>query len=1001
MKILAALLVAILLSSYLSYGLGQSYFGIKQAFAQTDGWHKYSSSAMGIEISYPGPWYVDTNFLNFVSDVTLFSDFESTDDIYDERVAITIERLPIGMTLDEYGGALKVSLDVPGEQFKVVEDISVRTIAGSPGRSMVYSGYSHDPSTDTKSKVVWTIAGGKAYVLFAHARSQQYSDYLETFDQIIESFSIVDANPVERAAKYTSHHDDNYEFTIEYDTRWELVTDKDSLPYTHSVVALYAPYHGMVFSGPYAYVSAIDPSTDTTLEEYTEYVLDEYKEILYSFKVLESKESTLSGEAAREITYTWSDEGTMYKTHEIWTIHGGLVYDISFESEEEILNYYEEDYERMVSTFKLTGTAAVSPYDLEFTTYENTDYGITIQYPSNWIKSQPKGLAVGFTSPAEGRSDEYYERLAIAAVESAEQLSLDDSFKQLLSSFTTTVSSFKQLEAESATLDGHHAKYVLGTGILEGGVKVKTYFVGTMVDNRFYFLAFIGEDKKYSQYAPILKRMIDSFEIDETSLSGFYLYEGEEVGIKAQYPAGWQVKEDFEGELPSISFTATEGYRYFGINYAPLVWNMSVDEFARVAPGEFSKAFDEFRVVDTTSTTMSGYPAKKIVFTALVKIPEQNVPAIQPVAYGNVADNVQIKGALVFTIQKGVVYSVVYTTFATEYFNFIDTANKMVDSVSIDPSTISQEVSGSQFRDSDTGIELRIPSGWMANRIAYSNATALALFPIQTNADPNSEKVSILLIIENISDSLKEESKDSEESDPQSMCDKPNASYVVWASPEVKMLRSEFRCEIYGENAHVKYYSTSTADKYVSVSLFTSGEGEYNDTAFLLDNMVGAMTLPNSIDISSDSYDELYGVKSYNQTVFALNATYNVHLSTSSGNITDFAFDEAQKRVAFKVHGDSGTSGYVIVSIESILQPPYVVTIDGVEIDGYQTYQDETTNESGIVIDYSHSTREIKITGTNVVPEFPIISSVIAMATLLAAVVAIMRENRTIGKVFR
>jgi|SRR5918911_2377521 hypothetical protein len=71
----------------------------------------------------------------------------------------------------------------------------------------------------------------------------------------------------------------------------------------------------------------------------------------------------------------------------------------------------------------------------------------------------------------------------------------------------------------------------------------------------------------------------------------------------------------------------------------------------------------------------------------------------------------------------------------------------------------------------------------------------------------------------------------------------------------------------------------------------------------------------------TNKYDYLIGAKSFNQTVSALNGTRTIFVNTMSSNLTDFRFDEDQKRISFKVSGEHGTEGETSVLVGNVLNP--------------------------------------------------------------------------------
>jgi hypothetical protein len=111
----------------------------------------------------------------------------------------------------------------------------------------------------------------------------------------------------------------------------------------------------------------------------------------------------------------------------------------------------------------------------------------------------------------------------------------------------------------------------------------------------------------------------------------------------------------------------------------------------------------------------------------------------------------------------------------------------------------------------------------------------------------------------------------------------------------------------------------------------------------------------------------------------------------SSSEIRAFSLDEPNKRLSFTVDGEDGTSGITIIPIATILGGPYIVTIDGEMTEDFELGTD-ASGEQTMTINYTHSTHEITITGTNVVPEFPI-SGIGAIAGVIG-LIAILGRTR-------
>jgi len=140
---------------------------------------------------------------------------------------------------------------------------------------------------------------------------------------------------------------------------------------------------------------------------------------------------------------------------------------------------------------------------------------------------------------------------------------------------------------------------------------------------------------------------------------------------------------------------------------------------------------------------------------------------------------------------------------------------------------------------------------------------------------------------------------------------------------------------------------------------------------------------------------------------FAVNAegrNFEVEIASNSSSVTAFVFEQAEKKVSFKVEGETGTRGVAQVTLpKELLAGQLVVSIDGrvvAENSNDVIITSDTATEMTLEINYPHSEHTIEITGTSVVPEFPI--SVIIMAAGIGSVVAtfaIASRSRIFNKV--
>jgi hypothetical protein len=110
---------------------------------------------------------------------------------------------------------------------------------------------------------------------------------------------------------------------------------------------------------------------------------------------------------------------------------------------------------------------------------------------------------------------------------------------------------------------------------------------------------------------------------------------------------------------------------------------------------------------------------------------------------------------------------------------------------------------------------------------------------------------------------------------------------------------------------------------------------------------------------------------------------FDVNVASNSTSVREFAFNQEEKTLSFKVEGQTGTRGVAQVTLpKELLSGRIVVSFDGRPVDENSNdviVTSKTATETIIEINYPHSEHTIKIAGTMVVPEFPpaIIASVL------------------------
>lgn len=104
----------------------------------------------------------------------------------------------------------------------------------------------------------------------------------------------------------------------------------------------------------------------------------------------------------------------------------------------------------------------------------------------------------------------------------------------------------------------------------------------------------------------------------------------------------------------------------------------------------------------------------------------------------------------------------------------------------------------------------------------------------------------------------------------------------------------------------------------------------------------------------------------------------------SNSTVDSVKLDQEAKMVTFRVDGETGTRGVTQVTVpKAMLSGEMMVMIDGQVVSPESNdviVISDTSAETTFEINYSHSEHNVAITGTNVVPEFPLATLVMAGA---------------------
>lgn len=115
--------------------------------------------------------------------------------------------------------------------------------------------------------------------------------------------------------------------------------------------------------------------------------------------------------------------------------------------------------------------------------------------------------------------------------------------------------------------------------------------------------------------------------------------------------------------------------------------------------------------------------------------------------------------------------------------------------------------------------------------------------------------------------------------------------------------------------------------------------------------------------------------------VFWNNQAFSASI-VSNSTVSAFTFDQADKKIAFDITGPANSTGHLNISIPTrLLSGSWTILFDGINITSKTTINENQTCTT-IYLNYTYSTHNMQIIGTNVIPEYST-ATVALIVTLL------------------
>jgi hypothetical protein len=304
------------------------------------------------------------------------------------------------------------------------------------------------------------------------------------------------------------------------------------------------------------------------------------------------------------------------------------------------------------------------------------------------------------------------------------------------------------------------------------------------------------------------------------------------------------------------------------------------------------------------------------------------------------------------------------------------------------------EISGA-YANADVGVEITFPDGWSGTEIVMENGVVVSVYKGGLGAASAGDMPASIFL----SATEKVEAEEEVPSDPSNEempCEVLSTAEVQVSG--VKAVESVAECTMDGETVKAKTTVVNTEARWVVVSVI-SPEDEYDADEGAYDSSVNTLEVEGAMDVEGaggivDEVTDTVGdvtLEASVQVVTIAGEEVEVEFNSSS-TISEVELDEESKTLSFTVDGEDGTEGTTEIIISSVLEGPYTVMIDGEVTTNVEESTVEATGETMLTISYTHSTHDVTVTGTNVVPEFPV--AVLGAVAAVIGIVAVLGRTR-------
>jgi hypothetical protein len=301
--------------------------------------------------------------------------------------------------------------------------------------------------------------------------------------------------------EFTTYASADYGYEFEYPNAWDV---DETYP---QQIWIHGEDNAEVISSVFQYPPEI------TLDEIATEAIANTRNSYSEFDERDQNDIQIdSGEDGRVIEWIYHEANHLYHAKYLLVVIEGVVFSLEIRTSEDA---YDERFAALADEIHTSFTIVEPPEEPtlavdELETYDNAEYGYSIDYPAVWTvyDDRPEDVLIS--------DDVGLSEMAIW-LEPAGGATLDE-FVEALRSDAETDPEVDLLDDESTTLDSGQDAHILEARLIERTLEIRGTYLIAVADNLFYAV-FIGviESLYDDDFAAVVDAIIESFSIENGS----------------------------------------------------------------------------------------------------------------------------------------------------------------------------------------------------------------------------------------------------------------------------------------------------------------------------------------------------------------------------------------------------------------------------------------------------------------------------------------------------